>query len=405
MSTSTPNKLRGLQVLLVLAGLALGISLSVAAAGRSADIDQAARATDLVVASQDLRAALGAADAASVSAFLAGGVDQPDQRARYGDALTEASDSLRRASVNAEQGDAAVAVGDLLRLLPTYAGLIETARANNRQQLPLGAAYLRSASTSLRTDIVARVDDLGDAGDSSFRSVVGSLTGGVGTASLAVAVVVLALLAIAQRYLQSRTRRRLDRGLVAAAVVVVLGVGWAASSARASARSAADGVVNGYDRLSALSDIRADAYGQQSAATFALVDRGGREGSNATAASAANNVEARLDALGAEPLRAAWAAYRTQSDAATALDLGGNYAAARDRFTAPTSDASAPSGAFARFDAAVVEQVAEAERRLAAGLDDAAGPVGRARIIGLVIGLVVAAAAAWGLQIRINEYR
>ena len=43
------------------------------------------------------------------------------------------------------------------------------------------------------------------------------------------------------------------------------------------------------------------------------------------------------DALGTKPLTSSWAAYRMRSDAATALDLADDYAAARDRFTAPKS--------------------------------------------------------------------
>ena len=283
-ASSTPTRLRTLQVLVAVSCLALGLALIVSASTRNGQIDQAERASDLVVATQDVRAALGRADAASVNAFLAGGVDQPEQRLRYSTALEDAGVALQRAGSAAGPApdtNAAAAVSELQRLLPIYSGLIETARANNRQQLPLGAAYLRAASQLLRTEVAEQLGLLRVAGDESLREVDQDIVGGFGLIPLALVVVVLGVFVGTQRWLAVRTRRLLSPGLLGAGLVLLAGLVWVATSIGNSAQAAAAASADGYDRLSALTAIRADAFDQQASATFALVDRGARDSFNA----------------------------------------------------------------------------------------------------------------------------
>jgi hypothetical protein len=192
--------------------------------------------------------------------------------------------------------------------------------------------------------------------------------------------------------------------MAAASVLLVAGLLWVADSTGGSADAAADATADGYDDLAALSAIRADAYDHQATATFALVDRGAREQKNAEAATAAQNVQTRLDAAGTG-LDAGWSAYLSASEAATERDNAGNYEEARTAFTASSAEAGSISGLFEAFDAQVLGEVEGAEERLRAGLDDARGPMDRVLIAGVVLGLLVAAVAAWGIQQRINDYR
>jgi hypothetical protein len=418
---STPRRLRTLQAVVVLTSLLLGLVIVFTALDRRSAIDRAERASDLVVATQELRAALGRADAASVNAFLAGGVDQPDQRRRYTDAIAEAAGRLGDAGQAAAGEEARAAVTRLQELLPIYNGRIETARANNRQQLPLGAAYLRNASALLHAsegaerseatagpaepgEVGRQLERLEAAGHEAFRSVDDDLVGGLGIVlSAAILVTVLVFLWV-QRWMSSRTRRTLNAGMAAASVLLVAGLLWVGSSTNASADAAAEATSTGYDELAALSAIRADAYDHQATATFALVDRGAREQKNAEAATAAQNVQARLDAAGTG-LDATWSQYLAASDAATAQDSDGDYEGARSSFTASSEDPASIAGRFEAFDGEVLAEVEQAEQRLRRGLDDAEGPMDRVLIAGAVLGLVVAALAAWGIQQRINDYR
>ncbi len=404
-ASSSPTRLRAAQAAVAVVCVLLGVMVAVSASTRRADLDRASRASRLVVAAQDLGAALGTADAASANAFLAGGVDQPEQRARYSAALDAATAALQVAAETAESDEARSAVQQLTQLLPTYTGLVETARANNRQQLPLGAAYLRSASQLLRTDAATQLDALRAAGDASFRAVDQNLVAGVGGPLFAVALFVAIVLVLVQFWLSRRTRRLLNFGMVGATLLVLIGLFWVVNAVSYSSTRAVTAMQSGYDDLSALSAIRADAYDQQTFSTFALVDRGSRDSFNAKAATAANDVDTRIAALATGSLDAGWVRYRDLSRRVTATDTGGSYATARDQLTAPISAPSSVSGAFAQFDRTVVDEVNVSREVLTSGLADARRPMDRLRIIGVVIGLLAAAVGAWGLQQRINEYR
>ena len=415
-ASSTPTRLRTLQVLVAISCLALGLALIVSASTRSGQIDQAERASDLVVATQDVRSALGRADAASVNAFLAGGVDQPEQRLRYSTALEDAGVALQRAGSAAGPGptaapttapNAAAAVSELQRLLPIYSGLIETARANNRQQLPLGAAYLRAASQLLRTEVAEQLGLLRVAGDESLREVDQDIVGGFGLIPLALVVVVLGVFVGTQRWLAVRTRRLLSPGLLGAGLVLLAGLVWVATSIGSSAQAAAAATAGGYDRLSALTAIRADAFDRQASSTFALVDRGARDSFNAAAATAAQNVEARLAVFDdrGSGLDSSWGRYLERSDAITAADEAGDAEGARDKVTAAISDPDSLSGRFEAFDEQVVVHLDIARQSLGSGLDQARSPLDRVRIVAAVMALVAAGLAAWGIQQRISDYR
>ena len=96
--------------------------------------------------------------------------------------------------------------------LTTYTGLVEQARANNRQGFPVGAAYLDQASAVLRSDVLPQLDELvqanSDRVDASFDSV-GSVPW-----LLALGILALAALVVVQVWLARRTHRRLNAGPV-----------------------------------------------------------------------------------------------------------------------------------------------------------------------------------------------
>ncbi len=414
---STPFRLRFWQVAVAALSALLALVLVVAVDARRSQLDRVEEAAELVVATQDLRGALGRADAASVNAFLAGGVDQPDQRQRYSQALDEAASALQRAGVVARSDQAAAAVAELQQFMPRYSGLIETARANNRQQLPLGAAYLRRGSDLLRSDVAPQLDALSGAGEQSLRDIDEDVTAGLGLVPLTMIAVLLVALLVAQRWLAGRTRRRLNPGLVAATMVMVVGSIWLGGRFGDSGGFAADGLTDGYDQLAALSALRTDAYDHQANATFALVDRGAREQFNARASSGAGRVDARLAALPQEfgPSMSAlsppqdvsrgWAAYLEASNAATAADLAGQSDAARSAITASVNDDGTVAGRFETFDRAVLQRLDLADQGLDRGLRNARGALAGGELVSVLLALFVAGGAAWGLQRRLSEYR
>ena len=124
-----------------------------------------------------------------------------------------------------------------------YAGQVESARTNNRLDHPLGAAYLRRASDSMRNSMLPaatsiyeeaarRLYDAYDEGTSARHRVTVLAVGGT----------VLVLLVAAQVLVALRTRRVLNLGLVGATVIIAPSVPgrcspWMRRSRRCRARS------------------------------------------------------------------------------------------------------------------------------------------------------------------------
>ena len=79
------------------------------------------------------------ADATVTSGFLSGGLEPSGVRARYDGQVAEATSRLTQAGARAGVDRVtADRIADIGAQLPVYTGLIERARANNRQGFPLG---------------------------------------------------------------------------------------------------------------------------------------------------------------------------------------------------------------------------------------------------------------------------
>jgi hypothetical protein len=75
--------------------------------------------------------------------------------------LSEATGALTALTREAGTSSSALAsLGTIADQLPVYSGLVESARANNRQGFPIGAAYLRQAATLSTTTILPAADRL-----------------------------------------------------------------------------------------------------------------------------------------------------------------------------------------------------------------------------------------------------
>ena len=99
---------------------------------------------------QQIYSRLSDANDAATTAFLTGGLEPAATRQRYLADIAAAGAGIENATAQggASTGAAASDLSALAQDLPTYAGEIETARADNRLGLPLGAAYLREATRS-----------------------------------------------------------------------------------------------------------------------------------------------------------------------------------------------------------------------------------------------------------------
>ncbi|GAB2613567.1 hypothetical protein GCM10027168_52810 [Streptomyces capparidis] len=156
------------------------------------------------------------ADATAAGGFLAGGQEPKESRERYNEDIRIASTLLAEAAADAPSGGAEQRQIALLnRELPVYTGLVESARANNRQGLPLGGAYLRYASEKMRTTLLPAAERLYQAQTDQLESDYADAEE-FPWASIALGAVALGGLVWAQRRLYRRTNRVFNVGLLAA---------------------------------------------------------------------------------------------------------------------------------------------------------------------------------------------
>lgn len=188
-------------------------------------------ATPMVVSAVELYVALAAADAAASTSFVRTGPESAELRARYIDEIGRAQQELATISqAPGLSGASEEALATIFDGLISYTGRIETARTNDRFNVPVGFAYQRSASQVMR-------DEMLPAATTIYRDAAGRLDRGLreGRAPeaevLLIAVVIVALLTLigVHVFVTRRTRRWLNIGLIAAVVVVLAVTVWLAS--------------------------------------------------------------------------------------------------------------------------------------------------------------------------------
>ncbi len=158
MISRTPRRLRQLMAAVVIGGLLFGLFGAIGLGTQAFALTAAGSNTDQLIRVQTIETDLLTADATATNAFLVGGLEPPAQRERYDQAI----DSVNRLITEAAQAQSADAdaLAALNGVVSEYAVAIEQARANNRQGFPVGAQYLREASTTLRADALPILDNL-----------------------------------------------------------------------------------------------------------------------------------------------------------------------------------------------------------------------------------------------------
>ncbi|MEZ0448836.1 hypothetical protein [Cellulomonas sp. ICMP 17802] len=396
----TPGRMRVAGVVAVVASLAVGVlGLRAGLAQSSALADADADSTQLV-GIQDVRNDLVVADATATNAFLVGGLEPPEQRARYDEAVASAARGL--AQLAGSNGADAELLGKATAGLTTYTGLVEQARANNRQGFPVGAAYLDQASSVLRTDVLPHLDDLVDANsdrvDAHFDSVSSVPW------LLALGILALAVLVVVQVWLARRTHRRLNAGLFWSTVLALAASIGGAVVLVSTAQRAADARTGPYDATVAVSRAYSLANDAKSMESFTLIKRGSgaayeeqfvKETDEARTLLSRPTVDATL-----VPLLDDWV---TAHASIRALDDGGDWdgAVALAISGAPGD----PNDVFQTFSTAASTSL---EASAARTHDALSGSGGSAVLVGwlmLAAGLLAAVLSWRGISTRVEEYR
>jgi hypothetical protein len=403
---TTPGRLALATTVAVVACLVLAVTGFLAGNGQSAALRDAQRDAAQLVGTQELRNHLVATDATATNAFLVGGLEPTEARASYETSLSEAAQAVPSLAATARGAGEAANLATVADSVQRYAGLVESARANNRQGFPVGAAYLDQASAALREEVLPTIDEVAV---STSERVDDDLT----SVSLAQALLIFVLLALValgavQLWLARRTHRVLNTGLAAASVALLVG-GVVAAAAVLGGNGVARSVASGpYAATVATSEALSLATDAKSMESFTLIKRGSGadfEESYQTSLTDARALLAQADAASdtSSDLRPLLDAWDEKHAAIRELDDGGRW---DDAVTAATATGEDSAGAaFTAFSAEAQTDVAATSSAAVDRLGSAATTAQIAAWVALVLGVAGAVAAAAGMNVRLKEYR
>lgn len=351
-------------------------------------------------AAQNLYAALSAADAAAASAFLSGGIETAEMRAKYQRALADAASALADTTAGTTDPATRTSLADISAGLSAYTALIESARANNRQGFVIGSAYLREASTLMQTSLLPGAEKIFTANLATVdkdQRAVGSLP----IASLVLLTLALVAIGVASMIMYGRTNRQFNIGLVIAAATVVLVIGWVVVATQLAAGEIEHSRAEGTARFEQLAKARINAQQARTVETLELIARGDITAREKSFHGHIDELGKLLDAAPAATKDAVqnWSAsHQKQTDAYN----GGDYEAAVAQAIGPDPAASATQ--FAAVESSLrdgIERTRETlrDRVAAAGAWLAWSPTGT-----LVLMVVAASAAIVGLWPRLKEF-
>jgi hypothetical protein len=417
---TTPARLRLLLAGLVIASVLWGL-IAAWAGGQHASGANGVTATSdpLSLDAQRIYQSLSDADDTASSSFLAGGLEPQAARNRYLADLAEASSSLEAATAAAGGSPARRDLATLTTSLPVYAGEVETARANNRLGLPLGAAYLREASGLMRGTLLPAAADLYQHANAALDAQSAQATGLPPDVIAMLAAVALGVALVrSQRWLTRRTNRVANVGLVVASAAAVVSVLWLLIALTVARLDLGQARARGSAPVEALA--RADIAALQAHAdeSLTLIDNSGDDSFQAdfttvskrlgpgpgtllsVAAAAASGSPGGGAAAAAQRDATAWYAAHRQ---VRRLDDNGSHAQA---IASATGSGPPDSGTlFRRLDTALSRAISADQAVFTAHAESGASAMTGLAVGMIVLAIVMAAGCVVGLRSRLAEYQ
>jgi hypothetical protein len=392
-----------LLVLGVLTGLVAGLTARSARAGTD---DLGNQAQPLLVQAETIYSALADADTTAAQAFLAGGLEPVALTQRYEDDLTRAATALTAAArLTPDGSESAKAVAALSSGVEQYSALVATARADNRQGLPVGSSYLSAASQLNRGVLLQQAQTL-------FGIAQREVSDGYGNARSVLWVVLFTLLVVAlliglllaQRYLSRSMHRTFNLPLVAATgLTVLLGLGSAGVLISQNVHLHRAGE-QGSKPAAELAEARILALQERGDEALELAAHGSGSAYEKDFVDASTQLTAAHGPLASEYLSneavTAHQTYLNQHKQVRQLDDGGDYdGAVKVAIGADTTKA---------FDTVTTDIGKALDERKAAfthEIDSAGNGLGLLTVLGPLVALAICALAAVGIRARLEEYR
>lgn len=422
-AVTEPGRLRIIGATLAALLITFGAVTAWQVSARTASADAVIhRSQPLSADAADIYRSLADANTTAASGFLAGGNESEQVRQRYRKDISTASELITQAAATSEgSATARKQLTILNEQLPRYTALVASARANNRQGLPLGGAYLRHANEQMREKLLPAASALYEAESAQLEEDYQDAKSWPWFA-LALGALTIGVLVWAQRRHYLRTNRVFNRGLLAATAAAIVLVLWmtavhaiARGNLSESDRNAAQSLHALNEALVATLEARGDegmtlvARGagsgyeesyQKGMEKLAGKDPEGEEGGLlAEAMELSNDEEGRLPVKSALRNAGFWS-YRHGE--VREFENGGEYAAA----VAMVIGSKGTTGeTFDKVDAGLREAIEHEQKQFT----EAAGS-GRGVLSGLPVGagvlvLLGAASAVYGISRRLSEYR
>ncbi|MFI7603091.1 hypothetical protein [Actinoplanes sp. NPDC049681] len=399
---TSPGRLQLILALLLTLGLLTGLVAGItAASARSGTDDLGERAQPLLVEAETIYSALADADTTAAQAFLAGGLEPADLTRRYEADLDRATTALTAAARRTPaDGPAAEAIRTLSADIPRYAALVASARANNRQGLPVGASYLSTASQLSRTSLQPQAQAL-------FRSAQREVDAGYSnarsswwTALLVILLLgLLAALVLAQRHLSWTTNRTFNIPLLAATGVTLLLILTTAVVLAGQRAHLASADSDGSQPVAELAEARILALRERGDEALTLAARAGEGEQEKDFDETSRQLTGLLSRIGGDA-QAGHRDYVIDHDKVRELDNGGNYDGAVEL---------AIGEATTRNFTTLTDDLGRGlEDRKTVFTDDIHGAgrgLGLLTVLGPLLALVLCVLAAAGIRARLEEYR
>jgi hypothetical protein len=384
----------------------------------------------VLVATQQLYSSLAEADAAATAVQLSGADENREQRRFYEQALERSTQQIERVATLIGNDPAAhQALQSIAAELTTYAGVVETARAQNKAGSAAANATLTSALDLMRSGIGQDVAQLTSISERHLADDYKRPVANIAVAVLSVVASLVVLVAL-QRFMMRRAHRLINIPIaVGTLAVLLLGI-WmllAETGQRRDLRSASS---NGYASISATARIQGVAYRAKADESLALLGSGAvgsfasfEQGVRTLAArditsadaqqirdglavagegllfDAARLADSPRERYAAAEMLIRWQRYRDTNRAIQAAATSG------DRETARLTATTTGNQAFNGFNLAVESVVQDNTTQFEDLLASAGHRLRYLRVSAPLIPLVALVLMLWGAQMRINEYR
>ncbi|MET8126744.1 hypothetical protein ABZV67_22830 [Streptomyces sp. NPDC005065] len=420
-ATTEPGRLQIIGAALAVLVIAFGSVTAFEISGRSAAADDVvSRSQPLSAEAANIYRSLADADTAAAGGFLAGAQEPRDVHERYEKDIKDASRLLvKAASTTDASSQSGQEITKLNEELPRYTGLIERARANNRQGLPLGGAYLRYANQKMSTELLPAAERL-------YTAETGRLDQDYDSArawpflSLGLGVVALGALFWAQRRNYRRTNRVFNHGLLAAtaaSTVLLLWLGVGHTVARSELQ---DANVHGQQSLDVLNHARINSLKARANENLTLVARGAvltadgkndkyetdyTTGMKALREELGTARKLADDSQGSGPVADAISGvseWQGRHRTARTTDDNGDYEGALKQIIGPRNSTGE---SFNRVDEALEKALAHEQGEFTRAAEDGRGALGGLPIGAAALAVLAAVAAIVGVNRRLSEYR